>query len=152
MEFPGTLILVSHDRSFLNNVVTLTLVFEGEGEVNEYPGGYDDWLEQKANAVKPQPAAGKVSMENAQVVKPSTGGKLSFSETRELEGFSSQIEEMEYEQSKLCALLSDPEFYKKDPQEIADAKVRSEALAQGILEKYRRWEELEAKRSALGKG
>lgn len=152
VEYEGTLILVSHDRAFLNNVVTSTLVFEGEGEVNEYPGGYDDWLEQKSHA-RP------IEMEEDVPVRASARGaaggrkektigaaKLSFQEMRELENMPSKIEEMEYEQSKLCATLANPEFYKKNPEEIAKVKSSSEALAFDILEKYRRWEELEVKK------
>ncbi|MEI6438369.1 MAG: ATP-binding cassette domain-containing protein [Candidatus Omnitrophota bacterium] len=148
VEYTGTLILVSHDRSFLNNVVTSTLVFENNGEINEYPGGYDDWVQQKANGIKPIAPEDGPLKKSPVAAKPSTANKLSFKEMRELESFSSKIEEMEYEQSKLCATLADPDFYKKDPEEIAQAKARSEQLAFGIVEMYRRWEELEAKKNA----
>ncbi len=150
VEYTGTLILVSHDRSFLNNVVTSTLVFEGNGDINEYPGGYDDWLQQKANGVGPVQPEDRPGKKSAAAEKPSTAGKLSFKEMRELESFAGKIEEMEYEQTKLCALLADPEFYKKDPDEIAGAKSRSEGLAFAIVDLYRRWEELEAKRNEAG--
>ncbi len=146
VEYAGTLILVSHDRAFINNVVTSTLVFEGNGDINEYPGGYDDWLEQKAHQAPSVTSQVKTAKPSAAVAKPSTSAKLSFNEMRELERFAGRIEEMEYEQSKLCATLSDPEFYKKDPQEIAAAKSRTESLAAEILASYRRWEELEARK------
>jgi len=147
-EYAGTLILVSHDRSFLNNVVTSTLVFEGDGEVNEYPGGYDDWLEQKSHGAKTAVNEGRVTKAASAMVKPSTGSKLSFKEARELESFSGRIEEMEYEQSKLCADLADPGFYKKDPGEMTRIKDRSDGLAREIVEAYRRWEELDAKKNS----
>ncbi|MBF0388167.1 MAG: ATP-binding cassette domain-containing protein [Candidatus Omnitrophica bacterium] len=145
VEYTGTLILVSHDRSFINNVVTSTLVFEGDGEINEYPGGYDDWVEQKANGVRPVVQTGEPARATAPAPKPSTAGKLSFKEMRELETCAGRIEEMEYEQGKLCVALADPGTYQKDPAEIAGLKIRSQELAQALSDLYRRWEDLEAR-------
>ena len=143
MDYSGTLILVSHDRAFLNNVVTSTIVLEGEGEVNEYPGGYDDWLSQRKSVALIGPEKRKnVATEKAE--KPRSPGKLSNKETRELEALPAKIEELEWEQKKLCDLLADPDFYKREPQEIAEARARSESVAVELVEAYRRWEELEA--------
>ncbi len=144
VAYEGTLILVSHDRSFLNNVVTSTIVLEGGGEVNEYPGGYDDWLNQRRPGVTPskneRPEAPKVAV----VEKPRTVSKLSSKDSKELENIPRKIEKLEAEQATLCALLADVEFYKKDQQEITRVTAGSAALAFEILEIYRRWEELEA--------
>lgn len=149
-EYSGTLILVSHDRAFLNNVVTSTIVLEGAGEVNEYPGGYDDWLEQRLSAVNTVSA--KTSRDKA-LVRAERGssvssGKLSYKEARELEGLPSRIEELEYEQKKLCALLADPAFYKNPPEEIAQARDRSQTVGSELTQAYERWEALESRRDA----
>jgi ATP-binding cassette subfamily F protein uup len=147
MDYSGTLILVSHDRSFLNNVVTSTIVLEGPGEVNEYPGGYDDWLSQRSTGASQVKDSAKGDKAVARPDKPRVPGKLSYKEARELESLPVRIEELEYEQKKLCALLADPAFYKNDPQEIAQTRERSEAVAQELLAAYQRWEILEKLRS-----
>ncbi|MEI8011105.1 MAG: ATP-binding cassette domain-containing protein [Candidatus Omnitrophota bacterium] len=144
VAYEGTLILVSHDRSFLNNVVTSTIVLEGAGEVNEYPGGYDDWINQR-KAVVMLPRNERQDISRGPVVeKPRTVSKLSSKDGKELENIPKKIEKLEAEQAALCAMLADVELYKKDPQEIARVTTRSSALAFEILETYRRWEELEA--------
>ncbi|MFA5101215.1 MAG: ATP-binding cassette domain-containing protein, partial [Candidatus Omnitrophota bacterium] len=143
LDYAGTLLLVSHDRSFLNNVVTSTIVLEGEGMVNEYPGGYDDWLSQrKPVAPQPKPKA-KVVKETKKKEKPVVPRKLSFKEDRELKALPAQIEALESEQEQLYKQLADIAFYQCPPDEIAKAKARSEALAQEILDAYKRWEYLE---------
>ena len=142
MDYSGTLLLVSHDRSFLNNVVTSTMVIEAEGQVNEYAGGYDDWLnysQQQGSAtviktVEPKPI---------KEVKLKTNKQLSYKEQRELEALPAKIEKLEEEQAKLVALLSDISFYQQDPREAARIQVRSEAVAEELLEVYARWEKLE---------
>jgi len=144
MEYSGTLIIVSHDRSFLNNVATSTMVMEGEGEIGEFPGGYDDWVSQRQ--VKVPGAKPKITAidEKPKPVKPLNLKKLSFKEEKELEGLPAKIEKLELEQEEIFALLSDINFYQKDPKEIARVNARSEALAQELLEVYQRWEFLEA--------
>ena len=144
MEYSGTLLLVSHDRSFLNNVCTSTMVMEGEGEIGEFPGGYDDWVAQrqvKIPGAKPQITP---SQEKQKPVKPLTLRKLSFKEERELEGLPLKIEKLESEQEEIFTLLADINFYQRDPKEIARVNARSESLAQELLEVYQRWEYLEA--------
>jgi ATP-binding cassette subfamily F protein uup len=149
VEYSGTLIVVSHDRAFLNNVVTSTWAFEGEGEVNEYPGGYDDWLAQKAEregkttAVLVEGAGQKPALRSLSSSKPQAHTKLSYKETRELAGMPDQIAKLENEQEELCMLLAAPDFYQSDPQEIARVRARTEALTTEIPEAYRRWDELE---------
>ena len=143
LDYPGTLLLVSHDRAFLNNVVTSTLVLEGEGRVGEYAGGYDDWLCQR----RPDPPA--------EMEKPATRSEkqrprrerretLSYKEQRELEALPQQIESLEAEQTKLYQALSDPAFYQQGGAEIAGARARLESLEQELAEAYQRWENLEA--------
>jgi len=142
MEYSGTLILVSHDRALLNNVVVSTIVLEGQGEVYEYAGGYDEWLYlrkvDQPSVVKPaaeiQPKGFKKS-----VVK----GKLSFKEEKELERLPLQIEKLEEEQEKLYALLADLAFYQRDPKEVVQTKARAEVVADELLKMYERWEQLE---------
>ncbi|MBF0486423.1 MAG: ATP-binding cassette domain-containing protein, partial [Candidatus Omnitrophica bacterium] len=149
VEYSGTLILVSHDRAFLNNVVTSTFVFEGEGELNEYVGGYDDWLSQreqnKVSAVKEAEARRDPGMK-----KPRTSSKLSFKEGRELENLPKKIEKLEAEQAQLCALSADVDFYKRDSMEIVKIKERAESVAFEIMEAYKRWQELEALQKETG--
>ena len=144
MEYSGTLLLVSHDRSFLNNVATSTMVMEGMGEIGEFPGGYDDWVAQrqvKKPNEKPQLTS---AHEKQKPLKPLNLRKLSFKEERELEGLPLRIEKLEDEQEEIFSLLADINFYHKDPQEVARVNARSETLAQELLEAYQRWEFLEA--------
>lgn len=142
MEYSGTLILVSHDRVFLNNVVTSTIVLEGEGEVYEYAGGYDDWLaqrqEKESKAVKPAREAQAKRQE-----KPADKRKRLRDEARELKCVVAQIQKLEKEQDELYALLADAAFYQKDPKEVVKVQVRSESVEDELLEAYQRWEKLE---------
>ena len=143
LDYPGALLLVSHDRTFLNNVVTSTLVFEGEGRVGEYVGGYDDWLRQRRPdtlAVMAKTAVKKAT-QRPQRERPQT---LSYKEQRELEALPPQIEALEAEQASLYAALSDPSFYQQGGAEIAGAKTRLESLERELDEAYQRWEALEA--------
>jgi ATP-binding cassette subfamily F protein uup len=144
MEYSGTLLLVSHDRSFLNNVATSTMVMEGNGVIGEFPGGYDDWVNQRG----PKPSSAKPKLTDSQdkqkPVKPLTLRKLSFKEERELEALPLKIEKLESEQEELFALLADINFYQKDPKEISRVNARAEAIADELLKTYQRWEYLEA--------
>ena len=132
LEYPGTLLLISHDRVFLNNVVTSTIVLEGDGLINEYAGGYDDWLNQR-----------KLSKEITQRKIPVVARKLTSKEQRELDNFPSVIEKIEAEQKELYALLADFNFYQKDFAEIEKTKARSEFLSNELEKAYARWEYLE---------
>jgi ATP-binding cassette subfamily F protein uup len=144
LEYSGTLLLVSHDREFLNNVVTSTLVFEGEGVVSEYVGGYDDWFRQAQTAA---PAAAPVRSAPAkQRVKAEKPRKLTFKEERELEGLPDRIAGLEGEQEDLHRRLSDPEFYRTAGADVAKLNGRLAELETELAEVYRRWEELEALR------
>jgi ABC transport system ATP-binding/permease protein len=140
-QYPGTLLLVSHDREFLNNVVTSTLVLEGEGRVKEYAGGYDDWLRQRPAEARPaaQPTM-KAAAKKPQAVRPR---RLTYQEQRELESLPARIETMEGELAELHAATAEPAFYRQPPAEIVRVKNRLQSLQDEIAEAYRRWEQLE---------
>jgi len=143
LEYSGTLLLVSHDRDFLNNVVTSTLALGSDGQVREYVGGYDDWLRQSASeAEAPARTEARTSPERSRPAKERPR-KLSFKEERELEALPNLIAALEEEQAGLHATLADPEFYKSAGAEVATINARLEALEQELGEAYRRWEELE---------
>jgi ATP-binding cassette subfamily F protein uup len=143
-EYPGTLLLVSHDRAFLNNVVTSTIVFEGDGQVVEYIGGYDDWLRQRPQAaVVPSPEKSDLNKARpGTAARPSQ--KLGYMQQRELQALPQKIEALESEQAALFATLSDPLFYKKGKAEIARVKSNLDRVEQEIETAYRRWEELDS--------
>jgi len=142
-DYKGTLLLVSHDRAFLNNVVTSTIVFEGRGLVTEYAGGYDDWLLQRPVSSDTPPEkkeAGKV-----RPPQPSPKAKkLGFKQSRELSELPRRIDELESEQKALHAAMSDPFFYKKSREEIAALQNRLTEVEQDIEANYLRWEILES--------
>ncbi len=144
IEYPGTVLLVSHDREFLNNVVSSTLVFEGDGLVNDYDGGYDDWLRQRT--VSQTPTAFPEA-----VMRPSKSGpaprKLSFKEQRELELLPARIDELETEQAALHVTMSAPSFYQQPKSDIAATSAKLEALERELATVFERWESLEATRS-----
>jgi ATP-binding cassette subfamily F protein uup len=143
LDYPGTVLLVSHDRTFLNNVVTSTLVLEGAGRVGEYVGGYDDWLRQRRTEapVKVDKAAARSTRPRPRSDRPQT---LSYQQRRELEALPLQIETLEAEQQQLYQALSDPAFYQQTGAAIAGAKARLEGLEQELTDAYQRWEALEA--------
>lgn len=139
IDYSGTLILVSHDRAFLNNVVTSTIAIEGEGRVGEYAGGYDDWLVQRRiPAEKPKNSAAPAP-EKSEANKQK---KISAQEQKELKSIPVQIEKLEAEQEKLFKQMAEPGFYQKNPKEAAKAKERSEELAGELKKLYDRWENL----------
>ena len=113
LDYSGTLLLVSHDRAFLNNVVTSTIVLEGEGEVNEYPGGYDDWLSQRKPKVKEskEKLPDKVAEEEPVREKKPQIRKLSHKEEQELAALPAKIEKLETRQDELYTLMADPDFF-----------------------------------------
>jgi ATP-binding cassette subfamily F protein uup len=144
LDYKGTLLLVSHDRTFLNNVVTSTLVLEGEGRVGEYVGGYDDWVRQSRSEVPAAPAKPPVTPEK-QRPKRQPRLTISFTEQRELQDLPGVIELLEAEQNELYRSMSEPAFYQKGGPEIAAAKTRLKAIEEKLDETYRRWEALEMK-------
>ncbi len=141
-DYKGTVLLVSHDRAFLDNVVTSTFVLEKEGRVQEYAGGYGDWLIQRpAEITETKPAPEKKIKKK---LKPARPRKLTFKEARELEGLPKKIEAMETEQQEIYNSMADPSFYRQDSAIISQAKARIEELEQSFAIAYERWEELEA--------
>jgi len=147
-DYKGTLLLVSHDRVFLDNVVTSTLVFEGKGIVNEYIGGYNDWLRQRQAPAMPAKTE-KPASNKKRDAKPATTNKprkLSNKEQRELAGLPKRLETLETEQTDLQAQVSSNEFYKQDKQTIAETLERLEAVGNELETCFQRWEELEAAR------
>ncbi len=146
MEYSGTLILVSHDRSFLNNVVTSTIVLEGQGEIYEYAGGYDDWLAQSQTTEKKTAPKAKADKIAEDLQKPIITRKLSYKEQKELELLPQQIQKLEGDQEKIYALLADIAFYQKDPKDVGEAQARVEAIGEELLKLYQRWEYLESSR------
>ncbi|WP_133498812.1 ATP-binding cassette domain-containing protein [Cognatilysobacter terrigena] len=144
-DYAGTLLLVSHDRDFLDNVVTSTLVMEGDGRVGDYVGGYTDWLRQKptleSRGVKPE-ASKAAPVASTSAVAPAKR-KLSYKETRELEALPGRIETLEGDVARLTGALSDPSFYTRDAAAIT-AHNAELARAQAELDAaYARWSELD---------
>jgi ABC transport system ATP-binding/permease protein len=145
IEYAGTVLVVSHDREFLNRVVTSTMVFEGDGRVAEYVGGYDDWLRQRS--IDPTAAAAASSPRGGRNVAAAPARKkLTYSENLELAALPAKIESLEIEQAALHAALADPALYTRDGQEFATRSTRLELVAAELTTAYRRWEELEERK------
>jgi ATP-binding cassette subfamily F protein uup len=140
LEYQGTLLLVSHDREFLNNVVTSTLVLEGEGLVAEYVGGYDDWLRQRKPPATTKPTA-KKRVDNKPVARPK---KLSYKEQQELEQLPQKIESLDRELAQLQQKMADPAIYRQEGAEIAVLKSRLVELEEELEQCYTRWEVLDS--------
>jgi ATP-binding cassette subfamily F protein uup len=141
VEWPGTLLLVSHDRRFLDNVVTSTIAFEGNGQLQEYVGGYADWLRQAARAKAPaQRVAG--SSPKPQVPSPKT--RRTFKEEREYATLPGRIAALEAEQQQLQAAIADPGFYKKPAAEIHAALERVTAIEGELHAALERWDALDS--------
>ena len=145
--WPGTLLLVSHDRAFIDHVVTSTLVFEGDGHVQEYIGGYEDWLRQRRSVVSGSSRTPVVSglSRTRSVTSPR---KPSYKEQLELEQLPARIEALEVEQRQLQAAVSDADFYKKPAAEIHETLGRLEELETLLLDAYTRWDALDSRTTA----
>ncbi|HEX6985226.1 MAG TPA: ATP-binding cassette domain-containing protein [Planctomycetaceae bacterium] len=144
VDYGGTVLLVSHDRAFLDNVATSVLAFEGDGAFKEYEGGYDDWLRSQrlSAAVEPERPA-------AAPPRPAPRPKkLTFKEQRELDSLPERIHSLEEEQRRLHEAMADPAFFRQGGEKIAEATARLEVLAAELAAAYERWEALEA--SAAG--
>jgi ATP-binding cassette subfamily F protein uup len=151
VNFQGTVLLICHDRMFLNNVVTSTLVFSGHGKVEEYVGGYDDWIAQRPPEMPQTKSSGTNNKKNQykEERKAKQKKKLSFSEMREIKELPAQIESLEEEQAALHTQMGDPGFYRCPPEQIAAATTRLKELEEEISTAYARWELLESIESAL---
>jgi len=146
LDYDGTLLLVSHDRAFLNNIVTSTLAMDGSGQVIETVGGYDDWLRQNESA-KPEPKPHKSAAETPPVTEPARKSgykerRALESQKRELAELPQRIEFLEAEIHALTAAMSTPTFYQQDSAEIARAVNRLKELQDELAQAYQRWEEL----------
>jgi len=144
VDWPGTLLLVSHDRRFLDNVVTSTLALEGDGRVEEFVGGYEDYLRQKQRPTSAAPPASSRQAEVTAVRQPAKKKKRSFKEEREYQDLPDRIHALEAEQKQLQARLADPEFYKKPGSEIQAAVDRSEQVDRELHDAMERWVELDS--------
>jgi ATP-binding cassette subfamily F protein uup len=156
-NYEGTLLLVSHDRAFLDNVVTSTLVFEGGGRVNEYVGGYSDWLRQRRaparaatseSRARPRAAAKApgTAAERLPVPAVENPRRLSYKEQRELESLPQRIQQLEEEQEALASTVADPAVYAADPARAAAALARLQVLGGELEAAYARWAALESAR------
>ncbi len=143
VEYQGTVLLVSHDRAFLNDVVTSTLAIEADGRVKEYDAGYDDYLRQRREEA---PAPTRTPAPPAPAPRPSAERprKISMKERKELEALPGRIEQLEAARAELHDAMADPAFYRQDGGAIAEARARLEALEQELGAAYERWEALEA--------
>jgi ABC transport system ATP-binding/permease protein len=148
IDWPGTLLLVSHDRVFIDHVVTSTLVFEGAGRVQEYVGGYEDWLRQRPEPVAASAAEPHVREPAIVTPAPPAAGsrrRPSYREQQELLQLPARIEALEDEQKRLEARIAAPDFYKAPADAIREALARIDTLQQELLEAYARWDELESR-------
>ena len=149
-QYDGTLFLVSHDRAFLDNVVTQVIAFEGDGKLMEYVGGYEDWVrvkkfeasqllsQREAPAKQPPPAA---------VPKAKSASKLSFKETRELEEIPHRIAVLEREQEEISVALSSANLYRDNPAHAKQLQMRTALIEEELLQVMSRWEELESRQT-----
>ena len=147
LDFSGTVLVVSHDRAFLDNVATRTIAFEGEGRVADYVGGYTDWLKQRPGAKVVTTKPGSKAMPAARptaAAKAAAGPALNSKEKRELEGLPAQIEKMETEQTLIGGQLAD--LYGKDASKAATTQKKLNALQTDLNALYVRWESLEARK------
>ena len=146
VDYKGPVVLISHDRSFLNNVVTSTLVFES-GAVNDYVGGYDDWLLQRRRDATPDARVAKKSAPDTrrrlQQAAIERQRRLSYKETRELEDPPAKIEALESELSEIHEAMGQPDFYRQVGEIIAEKQVRVKEIESELETSYTRWEELE---------
>ena len=145
VKYTGTVLLVSHDRAFVNNVVTSTLVFEGAGNVKEYVGGYDDWLRQRAAEAKPV----KTSKDNPPPPAIRQKVKFGFRQQKELDALTLTIQSLETEQADLYKAMGDSSLYKNDKSAVVSKKERLDEVKKLLAEAYTRWEELEQFKNEL---
>jgi ABC transport system ATP-binding/permease protein len=151
-DYAGTLLLVSHDRAFLDNVVTSTLVFEGDGHIHEYVGGYSDWLRQRrATGMARRTAQSSVPAVAAAVasVAPGKTRRMSFKEKRELEEMPQRIAALETEQTGLQAQVADPALFRGDPSRSAATLRRLTEIESELALAFSRWEALEQAASSV---
>ncbi|GGP24536.1 ATP-binding cassette domain-containing protein [Silvimonas amylolytica] len=152
IDYPGTVFLVSHDRAFLDNVVTQVVAFEGEGVLLENAGGYSDWQQARERMLKARAATQQAAVRKEPVAEKSQErsrqrpARLSFNEQRELDRLPDEIAALEQEQTQLNEALLNPDIYRTDPHKAREMQIRVETIETSLLEKLERWEQLEARR------
>ncbi len=146
IDYQGTLLLVSHDRAFLDNVVTSTLVFEGDGVIGEYVGGYTDWYNYSKSRAQQSAHEGQAAMAKAAPVKAATTKprKLSYKQQRELDTLPAQIEQLENEQSTLQATIGEAGFYQQPHEQVSAVLQRLQDVEDELEHCFGRWEALES--------
>jgi ATP-binding cassette subfamily F protein uup len=144
-SYPGTLLLVSHDRAFLDNVVTQTLVAERNGKWQEYAGGYSDWLSQRPVPSVPSPALVEEGRERAGARANASRVKLGYKEAREIEQLPAEIEALEREQHELTAGMSRADYHKRGAEQIKADRKRTEEIERQLAESFERWTKLDEK-------
>lgn len=151
-DYPGTVLIVSHDRAFLNNLVTSVLAFEGNCTVNEYVGGYDDWIRQRPSSEdtgKALNAPVKTAAPEKKTSPPEKTKKLSFKEEKELEGLPGRIEKLEGDIEVLTAAMAEPDFYQQSKTLIAERQGALTQMQTDLNDAYARWEMLESLRQPV---
>jgi ATP-binding cassette subfamily F protein uup len=147
LNYQGTVLIVSHDRAFLNNVVTSSIVFDAPGLVNEYVGGYDDWLRQRpnleANASANKSSANKQTKNATQAPAPKTEKKLSYKDQREYDALPGLIEQLETQLEALSAQIAEPSFYQQEQTKIDKHLAKIQHKERELEQAFERWEELE---------
>ncbi|MFW5451363.1 MAG: ATP-binding cassette domain-containing protein [Methylophagaceae bacterium] len=143
MNYQGTLLLVSHDRSFINNVVTSSIVFDEDGKVREYVGGYDDWLHQRQKDIQTET---KKKITVKATAKPNKKkSALTYQEQLDLEALPKKIEDLEQQQSEIHDIINQPEFYQQTPDKINQTQDELEDITAALEAAYERWDALEEK-------
>ncbi|MGZ5153996.1 MAG: ATP-binding cassette domain-containing protein, partial [Burkholderiales bacterium] len=150
-DYDGTLFLVSHDRAFLDNVVTQVIAFEGGGVLREYVGGYSDWQRQRSAPISQEPQRRVAEKVAAAARDKQKSPKLSFKETRELEALPAAIAALEREQSEITTELADPELYRDQRDRVQALQARYSAIESQLMQSLARWEALEARQEETGK-
>jgi len=146
-DYPGTLLIVSHDRTFLNNVVSSTFVFEGQGQINEYVGGYDDWLRQRQSVDTNELSAAQSNKSPEKMMEASglkEKAKLSYKDQRELDSLPKTLQDLEDKVESLQGQLADPAIH-SDHQKLAALSDELTATETELEANFKRWEELESK-------
>jgi ATP-binding cassette subfamily F protein uup len=148
-EYPGTVLLISHDRAFLDHVVTSTIVFEGHGEVNEYIGGYEDWLRQSrppaSEVLKTKKGKSGKSGKKPDSIPGKIANKLSYAERQELGKLPAKLEKLEEQQKRLHEHMAQAGFYQQDKAKIIQVQQQLAEFDAELATVFLRWEELEEK-------
>jgi len=148
IDYQGTLLLVSHDRSFINNVATSTIVFDDDGDVREYVGGYDDWVQQRSLDKRAKAPAKKSGKGKTTVKKVNKKSSLSYQEQLDLETLPKEIEQLELKQTELLKKVGESEFYQQSQDKITKIQDELAALTSELEVMYEHWDALEAKKES----